>query len=178
MALFDNYEEYLHSLEMIAVIEDFKPIYIQRIAQLTNKTNQFNLTTLRCTEDEIKEMQINDKYICLCGRLSDKFGDHGLVVVSVGEIIGIELHIKLFLMSCRVLKRGLEDLMMNSIVNMAKEKNIKKIIGYFYPTAKNSMVRLFYSNMGFQKKSEDESGNVIWEIELGKYEQKKVLIKG
>lgn len=176
MALFENYEEYLKSLRMKAVIDDFKPIYIQRIAQLTNKTNQFNLTTLRCSEDDIMEMQRNDKYLCLCARLFDKFGDHGLVVVVVGEYIGIELHIRLFLMSCRVLKRGLEDMIMNVIANMAEKKAIKKMIGYYYPTAKNSMVKKFYSNMGFQKKSEDARGNTVWEIELGKYVSKKIFI--
>lgn len=176
VALFETYEEYLQSLQMKVVIDDFKPIYIQRIAQLTNKSNQFNLTTLRCTEDDIREMQINDNYLCLCARLSDKFGDHGLVLVVVGEFIDVELHIRLFLMSCRVLKRGLEDMIMNVIVNIAKERAIKKIIGYYYPTAKNKIVKLFYSNMGFLKKSEDENGNTVWEIELGKYVMKKIFI--
>lgn len=176
MALFKSYEEYLQSLQMKAVIEDFKPINIQRIAQLTNKSNQFNLTTLRCSEDDIREMQKNDHYICLCARLFDKFGDHGLVIVTVGEIIGVELHIKLLLMSCRVLKRGLEDMIMNAIVNMAKEKGLEKMMGYYYPTVKNNMVKMFYSDMGFQKKSEDERGNTVWEIELKKYVPKKTFI--
>ena len=176
MALFKSYEEYLQSLQMKAVVEDFKPIHIQRIAQLTNKSNQFNLTTLRCSEDDIKKMQRNDNYLCLCSRLSDKFGDHGLVVVFAGEFTGVELHIRLFLMSCRVLKRGLEDMMMNIIVNAAKEREIEKIIGYYFPTAKNNMVKMFYRNMGFQKKTEDEKGNTVWEIEVEKYVPKKIFI--
>ena len=176
MALFKSYEEYLQSLQMKAVVEDFKPIHIQRIAQLTNKSNQFNLTTLRCSEDDIKKMQRNDNYLCLCSRLSDKFGDHGLVVVFAGEFTGDELHIRFFLMSCRVLKRGLEDMMMNITVNAAKEREIEKIIGYYFPTAKNNMVKMLYRNMGFQKKTEDEKGNTVWEIEVEKYVPKKIFI--
>ena len=81
---FASYEEYLDDLKMTAEIGYIKPIYIQRIAQLTNKTNQFNLTTLRCSQDDIKSMQEADDYVCLCGHLKDKFIDNGLVTVVIG----------------------------------------------------------------------------------------------
>lgn len=169
VASFADYGEYLSSLNMKAVIEDFKPIYVQRIAQLTNKSNQFNLTTLRCTEEDIVGMQESDKYICICGRLIDKFADNGIVAITAGEIITDELHIRLWLMSCRVLKRELENTMMNVLVSHAQAKGLKKIIGYYYPTAKNSMVKDFYSSMNFEKAEEDETGNTIWYLSLEKF---------
>lgn len=177
VASFTDYGEYLSSLNMKAVIEDFKPIYVQRIAQLTNKSNQFNLTTLRCTEEDIVSMQESDKYICLCGRLIDKFADNGIVAITAGEIVSDELHIRLWLMSCRVLKRELENTMMNVLVSHARAKGLKKIIGYYYPTAKNSMVKDFYSSMNFEKAEEDEKGNAIWYLSLDKFSSYVVPMK-
>ena len=111
-----NYEDFLKSLDMKAVIREFEPIYIQRIAQLTNKSNQFNLTTLRCSESDINNMQASNDYLCLYGKLEDKFGDNGVVSVVAGQIENQELHMKLWLMSCRVLKRGMEDAMLDTLV--------------------------------------------------------------
>lgn len=156
-ALFADYGEYLDSLEMIAEISDFKPIYFQRIAQLTNKSNQFNLTTIRYTEDDIKTMQQDMEYICLCGRLKDKFADNGVTTVVIGHIEGDLLHIKLWLMSCRVLKRGMEDAMMNVLFEEARIRGIKKIVGYYYPTAKNFMVKDFYEQYGFEMVADGEN---------------------
>lgn len=168
-AAFNSYEEYLDSLKMTAIIDEFKPIYMQRIAQLTNKTNQFNLTTLRCTEDDIKKMQESSEYICLCGRLADKFGDNGLVAVVIGQIDGKDLHVKVWLMSCRVLKRELEDTMMNALVEETKKHNLESIVGHYYPTAKNGIVRDFYETMGFHKISEDTNANSDWRLIVDNY---------
>lgn len=153
----------------MAIIDDFKPIYIQRIAQLTNKSNQFNLTTLRCSEDDIKAMQASAEYICLCGRLVDKFADNGLVTIVIGQIHDKELHLILWLMSCRVLKRGLEDAMMNTVIGEAKKRGVITVIGHYYPTAKNAMVRNFYESMGFVKVAEDNKGNTDWELRVSDY---------
>lgn len=174
---FADYGEYLDSLQMTVFIDDFKPAYIQRIAQLTNKSNQFNLTTLRCTEDDIKKMQEDENNICLCGRLTDKFYDNGLVTVVVGSVIGDEVHVRLWLTSCRVLKRGLEEVLMNVLVEEAKKRKNSKIIGYYYPTAKNSMVKDFYGDMGYTKKYEDASGNIEWELDLSRYTRKRLHMK-
>lgn len=169
---FADYGDYLDSLQMTAYIDDFKSIYIQRIAQLTNKSNQFNLTTLRCTEDDIKKMQASNDYICLCGRLTDKFADNGLVTIIIAKVEKDELHINLFLMSCRVLKRGLEDVMINVLVEIAGKRGICKIIGHYYPTIKNVMVKDFYGTMGFEKVSEDEIGNAEWVLCINNYKYK------
>lgn len=172
-----SYEDFLKSLEMKATIRNFEPIYIQRIAQLTNKSNQFNLTTLRCSESDINRMASSSDYICLYGKLEDKFGDNGVVSVIAGEIKENVLHMRLWLMSCRVLKRGMEDAMLDTLVNDAKKQGIDSIIGYYYPTAKNGMVKEFYERMGFEKISEDEGGNTTWKLEIASYEPKNPAIE-
>lgn len=168
-AAFADYGAYLDSLEMTATIRGFEPLYIQRIAQLTNKSNQFNLTTLRCSEDDIRGMAENPVWLCLYGKLVDKFGDNGVVTVVAGQSEGETLHLRLWLMSCRVLKRGMEDAMMDAVVADAAARGLKTIRGYYYPTAKNGMVKEFYAGMGFAKVDEDADGNTTWELSVEGY---------
>lgn len=172
-----NYEDFLRSLDMKATIRNFEPIYLQRIAQLTNKSNQFNLTTLRCSESDIAQMADSSDYLCLYGKLEDKFGDNGVVSVISGEKIAGELHMRLWLMSCRVLKRGMEDAMLDALVNDAKDMGIASIIGYYYPSPKNGMVKEFYGTMGFSKVQEDTDGNTVWKLDVKTYEPKKPYIE-
>ncbi len=175
-ASFENYGDYLKSLEMTAYIGDFQPVYLQRITQLTNKSNQFNVTTKRYTQAQMQEVFESDRYIRLFGRLTDKFGDNGVVSVVIGEKKGNELHIDLWLMSCRVLKRDMELAMLDVLVKKCREQGIEKIVGYYYPTAKNKMVRELFGSFGFEKISEDESGNTVWEMNVSAYEDKCVYI--
>jgi len=177
-ASFTDYKEYLQSLEMQGVIKGFESVYMARIAQLTNKSNQFNLTTRRYTQAEIEELSINEEYITLYGKLIDKFGDNGVVSVVIGHVVGTECHIDLWIMSCRVLKRDMEFAMMDSLVAKCLEKGVKKIHGYYYPTAKNNMVREFYALQGFEKIAEDENGNTEWIFDIPEnYERKNTVIK-
>lgn len=176
MAAFSDYKEYLKSLDMKAVITSFDSISIQRISQLTNKTNQFNLTTKRCTEEEIRYMEDNKNYICLSGRLIDKFTDNGIVTVVAGEVIKYKLHVRLWLMSCRVLKRGLEDAVMNVLFQKASDYGVDAIVGYYHPTSKNNMVKDFYGNMGFAKIEEDSIGNTVWEMPVSEYVMRETEI--
>lgn len=159
---FADYRDYLLSLEMHAEIRTFEPVHMARIAQLTNKSNQFNLTTRRYTQDEIEAVAQSREYIGLSGRLVDKFGDNGIVSVVIGKIEGETLHIDLWIMSCRVLKRDMEFAMMDTLVSQCRERGVKTIKGYYYPTAKNAMVRDFYAKQGFALESEDEQGNTVW----------------
>ena len=178
MASFDNYDDYLKSLDMHAKIEGFIPLYMARIAQLTNKSNQFNLTTKRYNQTEIEEVANDKNYITLYGKLSDIFGDNGVVSVVIGHILGKILEIDLWIMSCRVLKRDMEFAMMDTLVDKAKKAGIEIIKGFYYPTMKNGMVKDFYAEQGFTKISEDEQGNTIWELDLkNKYENKNKFIK-
>lgn len=175
---FDNYEDYLLSLDMKAVIKPFESVYMSRIAQLTNKSNQFNLTTRRYTQEEIEHTAEDDKFITLYGKLEDRFGDNGVVSLAIGEVEGSKLNIILWLMSCRVLKRDMEFAMMDELVNRCKDRGINEIYGYYYPTAKNKMVKEFYSTQGFDKISEDSEGNSVWKLDISKgYENKNKVIK-
>ncbi len=164
MASFTDYGAYLTSLEMKGEIGPFKDIYMSRIAQLTNKSNQFNLTTKRCTQAEIEEMAASSDYITLYGKLEDKFGDNGVVSVVIGHQEGTNLHMDLWLMSCRVLKRDMEFAMMDELVAECQKRGITEIYGYYYPTAKNAMVKDFYGLQGFEKVSEDADGNATWKF--------------
>lgn len=167
-----TYDEFLKSLEMRAEINSFKPLYFDRIAQLTNKTNQFNLTTKRFTRAEIEQMANDSNFLTLYGRLTDKFGDNGLISVIIGEICGEELHIRLWLMSCRVLKRGMENAMLNTLVSRAKNFGCKKIVGYYFPTKKNNMVADLYKNFGFQKISD-----TVWNLNISDFVEQENFIK-
>lgn len=175
---FEDYNEYLKSLKMTAKIESFIPLYMSRIAQLTNKSNQFNLTTKRYTQAEIEEVAQNKNYITLYGKLKDTFGDNGVISVIIGNKKQAVLEIELWIMSCRVLKRDMEYAMMDSLVEKAKNEGIQIIKGFYYPTAKNGMVKDFYYKQGFTKTSEDENGNTVWELDITKnYERKNKFIK-
>ncbi|MCR5301297.1 MAG: HAD-IIIC family phosphatase [Lachnospiraceae bacterium] len=167
-ASFADYGQYLDSLEMTGVIKSFEPVFLDRIAQLTNKSNQFNLTTKRYSRADIEEVAESDEYIDIYGKLIDKFGDNGVVSVVIGHINGEVLDMDLWIMSCRVLKRDMEYAMLDGLVRRAKSAGLKKINGYYYPTAKNNMVRDFYDRMGFTKVSEDSEGNTVWEFDLTK----------
>lgn len=176
-SLFTNYGDYLESLEMRAVIGNFKPVYLERIAQLTNKSNQFNLTTKRYSQKEIEAVANNDRYIALYGKLKDRFGDNGVVSVLIGRIEGGICHMDLWLMSCRVLKRDMECAMMDVLVDRCQKLGISLIRGYYYPTAKNAMVKNFYQDMGFDRILENNDEG-IWELSLkGSYVNKNKYIQ-
>lgn len=174
---FADYGEYLDSLRMTALIRRFEPMYIQRIAQLTNKSNQFNLTTLRCSEEDIRAMAGDPAWLCLYGKLTDAFGDNGVVSVVAGRQKGQTLCLRLWLMSCRVLKRGMEDAMMDALVADAAARGVDWIEGYYYPTAKNAMVRDFYAGMGFAKTDEQADGSTTWRLAVADYRAKHPHMK-
>lgn len=174
---FADYGEYLDSLEMKAVIEDFSPINLARVTQLTNKSNQFNVTTKRYTQAEMEQVYESADHIRLCGRLSDKFGDNGIVSVVIGHLNGDVLDIDLWLMSCRVLKRDMEYAMLDVLVQEAANRGVKLIRGHYYPTAKNKMVKDLFGDFGFEKISEDESGNTVWRLKTEGYTNKNFHIK-
>ena len=175
---FTDYNSFLKSLSMEAEISEFSEKYFNRISQLTNKSNQFNLTTKRYNILDIKEIAINKNYITLYGKLVDKFGDNGIVSLVIGKIEECTLHIELFLMSCRVLKRNMEFAMMDTLVRKAKEMNVKKIIGYYYKTEKNSMVEDLFSEFGFKEVSKNENGDKVYYLDdLDLYDNKNEYIK-
>ncbi len=166
---FGDYGEYLDSLEMTAEIDVFKPVYLDRIAQLTNKTNQFNLTTTRYTVAEIEAIAANPQFIGIYGKLTDRFGDNGLVSVLIGRKDGMDLHIELWLMSCRVLKRDMESAMLDVIVERARDRGARRVIGRFIPTSKNGMVADHYPKLDFRRLCEGEGQESLWALDLSDY---------
>ena len=179
-ATFADYKDYLLSLDMTAVIDDFIPVYLQRITQLSNKSNQFNVTTKRYTPTEMEAVYESGDYIRLYGKLVDKFGDNGVVSVVIGKKDAEDasvLNMELWLMSCRVLKRDMELAMLDRLVERCKAQGIKTIKGYYYPTAKNNMVRELYGFFGFTKISEDEAGNTVWTLDVDSYENRNHVIR-
>ena len=179
-AAFTDYGQYLDSLEMTATVKGFEPLYIQRIAQLTNKSNQFNLTTLRCSEDDIRAMAEDKNYLCLCGKLVDKFGDNGIVTVVAGQKQGDALHMRLWLMSCRVLKRGMEDALMDTVVAEAAARgqdhrglllsNRKKRYGARILRT----VRLYQNHRGRRRQHDVDTGRRRLYAEAPAYEDRAV----
>jgi FkbH-like protein len=146
-------DAYLESLAMEAVIHEFTPVDVPRLAQLINKSNQFNLTTRRRTEAEVHELIGEPDYVCFSVRLRDRFGDHGLISIVIGRASGVALRIDTWLMSCRVLKRQVEELVLNELSRLAKLKGCSRLEGIYLPTAKNEMVREHYPRMGFRSQS-------------------------
>lgn len=172
-ATYENLDEYLKNLEMIGNAEPFAENRYARIAQLTQRSNQFNLRTVRYTEDEIRRIVENRDYLTLSYTLKDKYGEHGLVgVVVLQKEDSRTLFIDTWLMSCRVLKRGMEEYIVNKLVETAKVQGFKAIKAEYIPTKKNGMVKDIYSQMGFEKIEENK-----FLLEISRYQNKKTYIR-
>ena len=148
---------YLDSLQMEAVISEFVSVDVPRLSQLINKSNQFNLTTHRRSEAEVIAVMNNPQFVCFSLRLKDRFGEHGLISIVIGEKAGDTMKIDTWLMSCRVLKRQVEEEVLNELARLAKWKKCTRLEGIYRPTPKNEMVRDFYGRMGFTLTSESET---------------------
>ena len=164
---FTNEADFLKSLNMISTVSGFNKFNIPRVAQLSQRSNQFNLRTIRYTEADIATYAANSDIVDLCFTLEDRFGDNGLVSVIIMKPLGNDtLFIDTWLMSCRVLKRGMEIFVLNEIVEAARKRGYKKIIGEYLPTSKNSLVKDHYFNLGFEQIPESENDRFILDIEL------------
>ncbi len=172
---FKSYHDFLISLNMTAEIKNFSPIYLDRIAQLTNKTNQFNLTTRRYTIGEIEKISSSDEYVKIYGKLEDKYGDNGLIAITIGRLDGNYCHVDLWLMSCRVLKRDIEFAMLDELVRRCLKCNVVEIIGYYYKSPKNNMVSDLYERFGFTLEEKNE-GDTIWKLNIENYNNKNKFI--
>lgn len=154
---FGDYSDYLKSLDMHCDIGAFDASHAERITQLINKTNQFNLTTRRYTPAEVEALMEDPHYITLYGRLVDKFGDNGIVTALIAHKEGNEATIDLWIMSCRTFKRNLEHAMFDQLVSQCMAQGITKINGIYYPTAKNLLVSDFYATIGFEKQTQTDA---------------------
>ncbi len=171
---FNDFNDYLKSLDMVATVHKFSEFEIPRLSQLTQRSNQFNLRTIRYTEAEIEAISNDNNYITLSFSLKDKFGDYGLIsLVIMKKIDANSLFIDSWLMSCRVLKRGMEEFIINSVVEKAKENGFSKVIGEYIKTPKNSMVEHMYSKLGFK-----DVGDGKFEAIIDDFKYNKTNIKG
>ena len=159
---FLDYGKYLESLEMSATVLPFEPKNLDRITQLTNKTNQFNLTTRRYTSAEIEAINQDPNMIGLMGHLKDKFGDNGLISVVIAAKRGHQVEIDLWLMSCRVIKRDMELAMFDTLVARARRDGATEVVGKYLPTKKNGMVANLYSRLGFENIKTLDDGETQW----------------
>jgi len=175
---FQDYGEFLASLEMTAEIGPFAQVYLERITQLINKTNQFNLTTRRCTVAEMESVSKDPNYIALWGRLSDKFGDNGLVTVLIGKMENGVVEIEVWLMSCRVFHREMELAMFDAFIELCQARGIKKIVGQYIPTKKNAIVAEHYANLGFTRVTATAERVENWTLDVpGDYAPKAKHIR-
>jgi len=159
-ASFSDYNEYLRSLAMRCELGAFDAPHLERITQLINKTNQFNLTARRYTAAETAACAADPACLTLYGRLSDRFGDNGIVTAVIGEIADDTLTIALWVMSCRVFQRGLEYAVFDRLCELCRARGLRTIRGIFCPTAKNLPAAGFYATMGFEKISETPEATV------------------
>jgi FkbH-like protein len=147
---FTDEKAFLKSLNMTSVVRGFDKFNTPRVAQLSQRSNQFNLRTIRYTEAKITEIAQSDAYMPFSFTLDDKFGDNGLIGVIILQKQGKDtLFVDTWFMSCRVLNRGMEDFMLNTIVDAAKRAGFKHLIGEYLPTPKNQMVAKHYDRLGF-----------------------------
>jgi FkbH-like protein len=164
-----NLDDYLASLQMELLWAPFDGMDIQRITQLINKTNQFNLTTRRYTENEVRAAMEDADTITFQLRLSDRFGDNGIIgVVIVRPGADGSAAIDTWLMSCRVLGRGVECATLNLLVEQARQRGVQRLIGQYLPTEKNKIVQHHYSKLGFAGSDASESGT-LWKLELANF---------
>lgn len=171
---FKNEDDFLSSLNMESTVEPFTKFNTPRVAQLSQRSNQFNLRTVRYTEADIKNIADDPNVVSLAFTLKDKFGDNGLIaVIILKKINEEELFIDTWFMSCRVLKRGMENFTLNKIVEIARKIGAKRIIGEYIPTLKNEMVKDHYKNLGFSSTHKKN----LYSLDVYSYKERKCYIK-
>ncbi len=169
---FADEETFLKSLNMQADARPIDNFSLPRVAQLTQRSNQFNLRTVRYTEEDIARLIASPEYFSLTFSLQDQLGSYGLIAVVILKASDAStLFIDTWIMSCRVLKRGMEQFTLNEIVSVAKQHGFKKITGDYLPTSKNALVQNLYADLGFR------STEGLWVLDVNEFKAKKHYIK-
>jgi FkbH-like protein len=169
---FTNEDDFLESLNMFSLVEPFNKFNTPRVAQLSQRSNQFNLRTVRYTDTDIEKLIMSKDNYTFSFTLEDKFGDNGLICAVILQQENNDiLFIDTWFMSCRVLKRGMENFVLNTVADFAKDNGFTIVRGEYLPTAKNEMVKDHYPNLGFE-----EQPNGDWQLNLNNYENKKSFI--
>ncbi|MGC2512941.1 MAG: HAD-IIIC family phosphatase [Terriglobales bacterium] len=162
---FQSKEDFFRFLEQEAELEPVSDLTLARVAQLTQKTNQFNLTTRRYTEPQIAEMAKQPEWHIFSIRVRDRFGDHGLVGVAISHDEGEQCEVDTLLLSCRVIGRTVETALLAHLAESAAQRGYKRLVGRFLPTKKNAPARDFYPQHGFERQETNGAGS-LWTIDL------------
>jgi len=173
---FTSIEDYLKSLDMKITLARFTPFQVPRIVQLMQRSNQFNLTTQRLAAGAVEALMHDEQSLPLTVTLSDKFGDYGLISVVILRLTASDVEIDSYLMSCRVLKRGVEHFVMNEIFKLATARGAKRVTGKYLRTPKNAMVEDFYAGFGFRKDHEWSNGDTTWSLPPAAYAPRPVYM--
>ena len=169
---FTNENDFLQSLSMVSDVQPFNKFNIPRVSQLSQRSNQFNLRTIRYTDAEVLNISQDKNHYTFSFTLDDKYGDNGLICAIILKHLDEEnIFIDTWFMSCRVLKRGMENFVLNTIVDFSKQKNYKYLIGEYVETAKNEMVKNHYSDLGFNE------NNFNWGLVITDYSLRETHIK-
>jgi FkbH-like protein len=162
---FQSKEDFFRYLEQEAELEPVSELTLARIAQLTQKTNQFNLTTRRYTEPQIAEMAKQRDWHIFSIKVRDRFGDHGLVGVAIVHDQAERCEVDTFLLSCRVIGRTVETALLAHLAESAAQRGRKRLEGWFLPTKKNAPARDFYEQHGFELQLKNGEGS-LWTLDL------------
>jgi FkbH-like protein len=169
---------FLRGLEMQLVYKRFDQLGLQRTVQLINKTNQFNLTTRRYTEDDVLAVMRDNRSFGLQLRLVDRFGDNGIISIVIGKMQDEDnLLLDTWLMSCRVLGRQVEPATLNLVAGEARRLGAKRLIGEYIPTRKNGMVKDHFARLGFTTVSTDADGGNRNSLELAGFVPAETFIE-
>ena len=166
---FQSKEDFFRFLEQEAELSPVSDLTLARIAQLTQKTNQFNLTTRRYSEAQIAEMAKQPGWNIFSIRVRDRFGDHGVVGVAIAHDQGEQCEVDTFLLSCRVIGRTVETALLAHIAKSAAERGCKRLVGWFLPTKKNAPARDFYPQHQFELVEQNRDGS-LWSFDLTRQE--------
>lgn len=161
----ETLEDFYRSLEMSLEMDEATPEMLERVAQLTQKTNQFNLTTRRYSVPQISEFTKAAEWSVHAARVRDRFGDNGIVGVIIVRYDGPVCEIDTLLLSCRVIGRTVETAMLAGLARQARQRGAQHLRGWFIPTAKNAPAQDFYARHGFRL-TEDADGKTLWEFDL------------
>jgi FkbH-like protein len=157
---------YLATLDMTMTVQAFDAIGRARITQLINKSNQFNLTARRYTDAEVDQVAAQPDCLTLQIRLTDVFGDNGMISVVICRPAGSDWVIDTWLMSCRVLGRKVERAVLQEILGRARSQGIARLVGRYVPTDRNAMVKDHYAGLGFAPAGQDADGSSLWALDV------------
>ena len=177
---FESMDDYLTSLAMVAEVRPIDETDLERVVQLIGKTNQFNLTTRRHSSEKVRQLLDHPDTIGQTLRMTDRFGDYGLVsvILAVADSPAPRstLRIDTWLMSCRVIGRTAEEFFFNMLLHEARRRGTSRLLGHYIPTAKNGLTKDLYDRLGFAKLSKD-NGTVSYELDLKEAKPAKTFVR-